>query len=163
MNKPGTSTVRLDVSTKINTENLQHLRSDCWCKYSAFRCLPYVSAVCRTRVIRPSSGDLEKKNTHPVSIRPPGSLSVWLWRSQRSSPWRVSTVKIDHFPCEASKQRVGGIYCQWDLLLVPICKGITRFFPSVPFYLFIPFPNSFLIHLKENKKSSQTHKYCQSG
>lgn len=42
----------------------------------------------------------------------------------------------------------GGIYCRWDLLLVPICKGITHFFIIA---LFILFPNSFLIHLEENK------------
>lgn len=63
---------------------------------------------------------------------------------------------------KASDGNSGGIYRRWDLLLVPICERITHFFIT-PFYLFILFPNSFLIHLKGgNKISSQTHKYCQS-
>lgn len=53
---------------------------------------------------------------------------------------------------KASDGNSGGIYRRWDLLLVPICERITHFFIT-PFYLFILFPNSFLIHLKGGKQN----------
>lgn len=49
----------------------------------------------------------------------------------------------------------GGIYS-----LFQFARGLLIF--SSFLYLFILFPNSFLIHLKGNKISSQMHKYCQS-
>lgn len=65
-----------------------------------------ISTVCRTHVMWPSTGDLKKK-THPVSIRPPGSLSGCGDHREAahdaSSLWRSTTSSS-----EASKQRFEG-------------------------------------------------------
>ena len=119
-----------------------------------------ISAVCRTHVMWPSTGDLKK--THPVSIRPPGSLSGCgdhreaahdassLWRSTTSSS-EASKRRLERQKKKSERWKQWGIYRRWDLLLVPICERITHFF-IIPFYLFILFPNSFLIHLKGETK-----------
>lgn len=143
-----------------NTWSLRHLGTN---SASAFCCTsPQCAGLMRRDL------PLETRQTHPVAIRPPGSLSGC--GDHREAAHDVSSLWRSTTSSEASERRFdgegetdrnsGGFTAAGIYSLFQFARGLLIF--SSFLYLFILFPNSFLIHLKENKTSSQMHKYCQS-